>query len=222
MRPCPANYSDFVSHRGGLNRNREPRYRIIWEPDRMEYVGGAWVDPDGTTRLEMRRIQKYGSNPNWIMEYWLPPEMYGSQETWDYENAYKMDNLVPEVSIQLIGKYPSRGEYEHIFTLSGTLHYYTLERLIRLHQSSLYNRNPEEEARLHAEIRAKQKEDWKKQIVEMYKSKAPAFYGPVSFANQKQHTALMDRLDQVVKTIERGYSGEEMKEALGLKGTQVR
>jgi hypothetical protein len=131
-----------------------------------------------------------------------------------------MENLVPDINIQLIGKFPARGEYEHIFNLSPTLHYYTLERLIRLHQRSR-DRNPEEEARLHKEAREKQKEDWKKKIVEMYKDRAPAFYGPVSFAGQKQHTALMDRLDKVVKSMEQGYSGEQMKEALGLKGTQI-
>src|ERR1051326_7448917 len=132
MRPVPQQHQDFVTCIGGKNRYGQPAWRLVWEPDLLELVGGAWMEEDGTVQQEMRWQQKYGDKPNYILEKWMGPEHYGSQESWEYENALKLDNLMPELGIQVIGPYPYRGEYEHSFTLSGNLYFYTLEKLIKL------------------------------------------------------------------------------------------
>lgn len=223
MRVIPRRYQDFVRRIGGRNRFGTDNWRIVWGPDRLEMVGGAWMDEDGTTRTEMREAQKYGPRPVYHLEKWCPPEMYGTWEAWEYENAFKIDGLTPELGIQVIGAYPSRGEYEHSFTLSGQLYFYTLEKLIRLNLQSRYDTTTSEERQAQRQaIEDKKKADWKQMVIDIYKNAAPAYYGPVSFAGQKNHTSLMDRLDVIVKQLERGISGEEMRKALGLGFKQTK
>jgi hypothetical protein len=49
----------------------------------------------------------------WHIERWLPPETYGSPRAW-YAQTIECEN---GISIPALGPYPSRGEYEHCFTL---------------------------------------------------------------------------------------------------------
>ncbi len=49
----------------------------------------------------------------WHIERWLPPETYGSPHTW-YAQTIEREN---GISIPALGPYPSRGEFEHCFTL---------------------------------------------------------------------------------------------------------
>jgi hypothetical protein len=51
----------------------------------------------------------------WHIERWLPPETYGSPRVW-YAQTIEREN---GISIPALGPYPSRGEYEHCFTLEG-------------------------------------------------------------------------------------------------------
>jgi len=52
----------------------------------------------------------------WHIERWLPPEAYGSPRAW-YAQTIEREN---GISIPALGPYPSRGEYEHCFTLEGS------------------------------------------------------------------------------------------------------
>jgi hypothetical protein len=98
----------------GLNRFAQPEWRIVWGPERMEWRGGNHADYDANGILlrrvaEMRLTPKYGKKPTWIIERWLPPELYGSPERW------RTENLDPETGLLLLGPYPSQGEYECCF-----------------------------------------------------------------------------------------------------------
>jgi hypothetical protein len=189
----------------------------------LENCGGVWMDLDGTSRMEMRQVRKYGSTPVFHLEKWVPPEAYGSWESWELENAYKLENNTPELGIQIIGAYPHRGEYEHSYQLSGRLYLYTLEKLIRLNLMGRLDRTtPEQRIERRRLEEEKKKQEWKQMVIDLYKDRAPAFYGAVSFAGQKNHTALMDRLDTVVKQLEHGITGDEMKKAIGLGFKQTK
>jgi hypothetical protein len=66
-------------------------------------------------KIELRRVPKYFPLDRWHIERWAPPESYGSPEQW-YARTTETEN---GIRLPALGPYPSRGEYEHCFTLSG-------------------------------------------------------------------------------------------------------
>jgi len=65
--------------------------------------------------VELRQEPKYPAVNRWHIERWVPPEVYGSPRAW-YAQTIEREN---GISIPALGPYPSRGEYEHCFTLEG-------------------------------------------------------------------------------------------------------
>ena len=105
---------------GGCNRFGEPNYRAVWGWSRLDWIGGKWEDRDENGTLlrelvELRQEPKYTPHNRWHIERWLPPENYGSPEQWHTETI-EIEN---GRSISALGPYPSRGDYEHCFTLEG-------------------------------------------------------------------------------------------------------
>jgi len=103
---------------GGRNRFGEPNYRAVWGWNRLAWIGGKFEDRDSNGALLRERIQltkepKYQAVNRWHIERWVPPEVYGSPRTW-----YAQTNeFAGGQNIPALGPYPSRGEYEHCFTL---------------------------------------------------------------------------------------------------------
>src|SRR5262249_48599802 len=103
---------------GGTNRFGEPHYRAVWGWNRLAWIGGKFEDRDEHGRLlrecvELRQEPKYPAVNRWHIERWVPPEAYrspppGSAQTVERETG---------ISIPALGPYPSRGDYEHCFTL---------------------------------------------------------------------------------------------------------
>ena len=115
---------ETVAHRleraGGLNRYGESNYRAVWGWNRLAWIGGKFEDRDEhgallRERVELRREPKYPVVNRWHVERWVPPEVYGSPRAW-YAQTIEREN---GISIPALGPYPSRGEYEHCFTLEG-------------------------------------------------------------------------------------------------------
>ncbi len=115
---------EVVAHRlaraGGINRFGEANYRAVWGWNRLAWIGGKFEDRDQQgallkERIELRKEPKYPAVNRWHIERWMPPETYGSPRVW-YAQTIEREN---GVSIPALGPYPSRGEYEHCFTLEG-------------------------------------------------------------------------------------------------------
>ncbi len=116
---------ETVTHRltraGGINRFGEPNYRAVWGWNRLAWIGGKFAERDPATGsllrevVELRQEPKYPAVNRWHIERWLAPEIYGSPRQW-YSQTVEREN---GVSIPALGPYPSRGEYEHCFTLEG-------------------------------------------------------------------------------------------------------
>jgi hypothetical protein len=115
---------ETVAHRlrrvGGINRFGEANYRAVWGWNRLAWIGGKFEDRDEQGALlrecvELRQEPKYPAVNRWHIERWLPPETYGSPRAW-YAQTIERDN---GISVPALGPYPSRGEYEHCFTLEG-------------------------------------------------------------------------------------------------------
>jgi len=103
---------------GGRNRFGEPNYRAVWGWNRLAWIGGKFEDRDERgvllrERIELRQEPKYPAVNRWHIERWVPPETYGSPRAW-YAQTIERDN---SISIPALGPYPSRGDYEHCFTL---------------------------------------------------------------------------------------------------------
>lgn len=103
---------------GGSNRFGEPNFRVVWGGSRLAWIGGRWADRDAhgnlaSERIELRRVPKYYPENRWHIERWMPPESYGSPESW-FAQTIETEN---GIRIPALGPYPSRGDYEHCFTL---------------------------------------------------------------------------------------------------------
>ena len=110
---APEEVSRVLLVAGGRNRFGEPNYRAVWGWSRLDWIGGRFEDRDehGILIREVvchRREPKYTPLNRWHIERWLPPEMYGLPQLWWGGELEKE-----------LGPYPSRGDWEHCFTLEG-------------------------------------------------------------------------------------------------------
>jgi hypothetical protein len=118
---APADVARELLLAGGVNWFGEANYRAVWGWSRLDWIGGKWEDHDPASGelvrevVELRREPKYLPHDRWHVERWMPPESYGSREEWDARTT----EYVHGRSIAALGPYPSRGDYEHCFTLEG-------------------------------------------------------------------------------------------------------
>ncbi|MGH9776747.1 MAG: hypothetical protein ACRD50_17615, partial [Candidatus Acidiferrales bacterium] len=118
---APPEVQQRIFRAGGTNRYGEPNFRLVWGWSRLTWIGGKWTDRDASGNIlrecvEMRQEPKYAPCDRWHIERWVPPESYGSPEFW-YSQTLEHEN---GIVIPALGPYPSRGEYEHCFTLCGS------------------------------------------------------------------------------------------------------
>jgi hypothetical protein len=117
----PESVAQRLGRAGGHNRLGEANYRAVWGWNRLAWIGGKFAEHDPATGsllrevIELRQEPKYPAVNRWHIERWLAPESYGSPRAW-YAQTIEREN---GVSIPALGPYPSRGEYEHCFTLEG-------------------------------------------------------------------------------------------------------
>jgi hypothetical protein len=117
---APADVARELLLAGGCNRFGEANYRVVWGWSRLDWIGGKWEDRDaegGLVRevVELRRVPKYLPHERWHIERWMAPESYGSPRAW-YADTLE---IAGGRSVASLGPYPSRGDYEHCFTLQG-------------------------------------------------------------------------------------------------------
>ena len=114
----PESVARILTRAGGANRFAEPNYRAIWGWNRLAWIGGKFEDRDDhgallRERVELRYEPKYPQLNRWHIERWLPPEAYGCPRQWHAQTTERAGAQ----SVPALGPYPSRGDYEHCFTL---------------------------------------------------------------------------------------------------------
>jgi len=110
-RETPAEIERVLRVAGGLNRFGDPNYKAVWGRNRLDWICGNWEDRDDHGLIvrevvEARYVPKYAPLDRWHIEKWFPPESYGPPEAW-WGRASETE----------LGPYPSRGDYEHCFTV---------------------------------------------------------------------------------------------------------
>jgi hypothetical protein len=118
---APEDVARELALAGGRNPLGEANYRAGGGWSRLDWIGGKWEDRDPVSGalvrevIEVRREPKYVPRDRWHIERWMPAESYGSPAEW-----YAQTNeIVNGRNIPALGPYPSRGDYEHCFTLEG-------------------------------------------------------------------------------------------------------
>src|SRR2546428_2195103 len=92
-----------------------------WGWNRLAWIGGKFEDRDEQGSLlreciELRKEPKYPAVNRWHIERWVPPEVYGPPRAWYAQTV----ELAGGRSIPALGPYPSRGDYEHCFTVEDS------------------------------------------------------------------------------------------------------
>jgi hypothetical protein len=117
----PESVAQRLKRAGDINRFGEANYRAVWGWNRLAWIGGKFEERDPETGsllrevVELRQEPKYPAVNRWHIERWVPPETYGSPRAW-YAQTIEREN---GISIPALGPYPSRGDYEHCFTLES-------------------------------------------------------------------------------------------------------
>lgn len=162
----PASVNRMLHKKFGSNIFGEPRYRVIWGWQRIAFCAGEFdvYSDDGSTwlRTEVGIFQtpKYdylgiSKLERWMLEKWVPAEDYGSPEDW----AEQTEEICGGYTLEGIGPYPSRGEYELSIVLEEKDRYLglteeivsyvcqTIERSREIHQAKRRQRLQEEQAK---------------------------------------------------------------------------
>jgi hypothetical protein len=168
---------------GGLNRFGEPNYRVVWGWNRLTWIGGKFEDRDEHGNLlrevvELRLEPKYPALNRWHVERWVAPEAYGSPRAWYAQTGETANGI----RISSLGPYPSRGEYEHCFTLQGLRDEFVqltptiVERLARAIEWSRAQPKAAQRARLYDREQQTDRafESWAYDVLD---NEAPALHG---------------------------------------------
>jgi len=122
LQTVPPGLQSLVARAGGFNILGEPNFRVIWGWSRLTLIGGEWEDYSEDGSYLIRRVIEFREEPKYFLglnrfhiEKWMPPEMYGPPQCW-----YDMTEEVGGGrSIDASGEFPSRGEYEHCWTIQN-------------------------------------------------------------------------------------------------------
>jgi hypothetical protein len=118
---APTDVARALELAGGRNIFGEANYRAVWGWSRLDWIGGKWEDRDPSTGevlrevIELRREPKYLPHDRWHIERWMPAQSFGSPAEWHAQTT----EIVGGRNVAALGPYPSRGDYEHCFTLEG-------------------------------------------------------------------------------------------------------
>ena len=100
---CPEQFNRRLGEIFGRNRFGEPFFRFIW--------GQTETYDISTLHGYSKKLIGHGE-PCWIVQKWLPPEMFGIPEMYYY---FTRDPDHPELA--MLGEYPQFGRYETVTPL---------------------------------------------------------------------------------------------------------
>jgi len=123
---APVWANEYLASVGGLNRFGEPNLRVIWSNSRLGFVGGKFEERDEEGALLREKfalnfMPKYPIEDRWLIEQWIPPEKFGTPQSWWAQTKPAAD-FKEEGNIPQLGPYPSRGEYQLSCVIETSTH----------------------------------------------------------------------------------------------------
>jgi hypothetical protein len=189
---CPPDFQQYITDIFGVNRFGGPLFRFIWGQSETEHR----LTIHGTYEPKL-----IGHNqPCWILQMWEGPEIFGTPDYFYYANRDQ------ETGLPLM-EYPEFGRYQDLATFlfrnfdaktkdlrieTITLDWVIIDRAMPLMIQAL------DMSEYHKQLAREQQEAWEnmklvEQIADRLHDDLPTFYGPVSYAGQRNRTALIDR-----------------------------
>ncbi len=163
-----------------------PLYRFVWGPDRLEWVGGKWIDNDENTGLivrqvvEQRLVPKYShlGVEKWFLERHYPAEHFGSKANWESQVVDRDDG----VSIPARGPYPAHGDYDFAWAMEGPNGEYRELTLARVEWITSLAKEAEARNAFARKVWQKASAELKKQMqkeldLRILEEATPAFFG---------------------------------------------
>jgi hypothetical protein len=192
---CPAEFQQFITDIFGVNYFGMPNFDIVW---------GQTATYVRATRHGYRDGLVGHGNPAWIIRQWMAPEFYGRPETYYYFTAD------PETGLSLLGEYPEFGRYEVLVPLMSKrmdgnelvvetlpLDWEIIERVMPVLMAAQALTALQLKAAVEANEARENAEEVAKIADELF-DELPSFYGPVSFADQRDRTSKIDRMKEKI------------------------
>lgn len=110
---CPERFQRRLTEVGGLNRYRQPNYRLAWAQTETTRQGGEW-EAEGETFRGYQDVLVGDGLPHWMLLQWcdagksidMPHLSAQGPASW-YE-----ENRCPKTGLQILGEYPYHGSYQ--------------------------------------------------------------------------------------------------------------
>ena len=115
---CPQHFQRRIAQVGGMNRYRQPNFKLAWAQTETFRQGGEWESEEETYR-GYRDCYLGDGLPHWMLLQWadagksatiphLPPES---------DRAFYAANECPKTGLQILGEYPYHGSYQIVLPL---------------------------------------------------------------------------------------------------------
>ena len=189
-------FASYLERIGGKNPYGKPMFRLVWGGDATRVAYGH----TDTGKKGQHVFLKYSGIPAWFLEFWNPPEKYGTAEDW---YAKSWDAVA---GMHTCGDYPFLGDYEMVaqfYTkerVNGKLEIVTLpltmqvlddlvKRVLKVRDMSLEMRRQLIEAQMEAE-----RKESARIAHDAYVDASPAF-GGVAGTYTSNREKLLERLN---------------------------
>jgi len=209
-RRVPAAYQARITKKFGVNRFGEPNYKIVWNQSQFIRMGNVWRDSRGNEQAGYKDTYQGDGTACWMIMRWLPPEHYGSPNTF-YRETY--DGLSRKY---FMGEYPWKGRYEILQALNckdfigGKLvvthlplcHYLidmVIPMIVAWQALSIEEQRASRQLAEQEEAKAAHAENAERMMENM-----PTWIHPVSYSKQGCRTSILDqKMHQIQKAWDR-------------------
>jgi hypothetical protein len=208
-------FQSYLERIGGTNPFGKPMFRLVWGGTATRIAFGQ---TDFGTKGQHEYL-KYHGIPAYFLEFWNPPEKYGTPEKW-----YR-DSWDPISNMHTAGDYPFFGDYERVAQfyskerINGKMEivpiqvtFQALDDLVALVFKAREITIVERQRQLLAEVEAEKKES-ARIAHDAYTNASPAF-GGVAGTYESNREKLLERLKFPI-------SAEQIKEHMGTGHRQV-
>jgi hypothetical protein len=109
----PEHFQRRITQAGGLNRYRQPRFRLAWAQTETARQGGEWSNEDEQF-IGYRDCYLGDGLPHWMLLQWADAGMSIQMPHIRPQSdvGFYLENRCPKTGLQILGEYPYHGSYQ--------------------------------------------------------------------------------------------------------------